>query len=150
MRKTNLLKGLVCGLLFTAVAGSAVMAGTGKDEYFIGTGTQKDNIVSNVGNYCFNADEDCFDVSAVSTHSTSKKFYVVASYTSYQNDKVQYLCTNTKVMTKGDKVACSILRDKRDPFSECHGRAVTWYGEQDYTGIRDDYTVIYNQRCKEK
>ena len=36
MRKTNVLKGLVCGLLFTAVAGSAVFAGTGQASYFIG------------------------------------------------------------------------------------------------------------------
>ena len=149
MRKTNVLKGLVCGLLFTAVAGSAVFAGTGQASYFIGNWTGAKGVEGSAGKYMATAWKDSFEVEAKSTTFQNRTFYVEATYRDWQTNRQYDISANSANLTNFMTVTTSILRDKADPFKNCVGRFITYNSNTVYSGIMDDYTIILKQRAND-
>lgn len=149
MRKTNVLKGLVCGLLFTAVAGSAVFAGTGQASYFIGNGTGAKGIEGNTGKYMVTAWNEYFEVEAKSTSFETRKFYVEATYRHADTGWQYEIATNSANLTNFMTVTTGLLRDKNDPTYSCCGKFIAYNSSTENSGIMDDYTIILKQRAND-
>ena len=146
MKRSNLIKGIISGLMLTTVLGSAVLANTDRIELYIGNGNYTETTTSYAGTYIAYAGDESFTLTSMSTSDTSRKFNVEAIYRNWYDDKMLYRDYETAILTNEKSIYASIGRDRTDVFRECYGRAVTFNSTQEYLGICDDYSFIFNQR----
>ena len=145
MRKTNVLKGLVCGLLFTAVAGSAVLAGSGNYTEFVGiNGTGFKRFVGSEGVYQAELrgtrDDGDFRVSASSRATSTKRYVLQAARIGAQSGATEEIDNEYRDMSRYNVLIAAIGRINMEEFSNYYGVATVKNGESDYSGICDSYT----------
>ena len=145
MRKTNVLKGLVCGLLFTAVAGSAVLAGSGNYTEFVGiNGTGFKRFVGSEGVYQAELrgtrDDGDFRVSASSTATSTKRYVVQSARLGVETGATQDIDIECADVSRYKVTISAIGRVYMEEFSDYYGVVTVKNGVSDYSGICDSYT----------
>ena len=117
MKKSNLIKGIVCGLMLTTVVGSTVFAGTFSDEIY---GYNKANIrkefYGSVGKYSGVGTQTSAYVIATN-NTVSSRLYKV-QYGKYHNGMNQYIqfVTNSDVLGLYGTVDATGEREYNDPY----------------------------------
>lgn len=139
-------KGIICGLLFTTIIGSAVYAGTGSavEEYAYEKNVSKQFIGSG-GVYTGTAGEQYVQSSVTSTSSSSRLYKVEVKW---KCNLAGYVCdfeADSEIMSRYQVLSVSIGRDSdMVQFSYVtNGKAYNSISEA--TGIADDYTYTIYQ-----
>ena len=151
MKRSNLVKGIICGLMLTTVMGTAVLAGTNSakiPEYFIGNGTTAKGEEGDTGMYIAVAAKEYFQVKAESTSFELRKFYIEANRKLWKTDCVQEMNASEKNMTRFMSFSTSVGRDRTDVMSSCEGRFIAYNSNHVHSGVLDDYTIVIHQRNK--
>ncbi len=100
MRRTNLIKGIVCGLMLTAVVGSTVFAGNFSDDvYGYKVKSIRKEYTGSVGSYSAVGTETSAYVIAVNNTVASRLYKV--QYGKYHNGMKQYVefITDSDILT---------------------------------------------------
>ena len=146
MRKSNLIKGIVCGLMLTAVVGSSVFAGTFSDEIY---GYNKANIrkefYGSVGQYSAVGTQTSAYVLATNNTASSRLYKV--QYGKYHNGMNQYIeyVTNSDVLDHYRTVTADGGRVYNDPFYSYLLVAYGYNSTAEATGQADYFRYYIEQ-----
>ena len=144
MRKTNLLKGLVCGLMLTTVLGSVAYAKTASGSSNVGRGNEKVIFYGDNGAYAMDLRSDALLLQTCS-QKYNKLCTLTASKVSYTGNKVEKSVVKSRVLNQYDELKVGITRVSNDPFSGYRGNAITYNSSSSVTGVMDDFTYTFYQ-----
>lgn len=144
MRKTNVIKGIICGLMLTTVLGSVAYAKTASDSSNVGRGTAKVTFYGGNGAYVMDLRSDGLLLQTCS-QNYNKLCTLTASKVSYTGNRVEKSVVKSKVLNRYDELKVGITRVSNDPFSGYRGNAITYNSSSSVTGIMDDFTYTFYQ-----
>lgn len=156
MRKTNLLKGVVCGLLFTVVAGSAVFAGT-----YNNTENQRNEMYysntynGTLGTYMAYGTKGASDpgspnkayANLKTQNTTGMPHMYTCSVYQYDEYKEEYDKSSVKtvVLSPGQNCVVSIPREYTNNYNEYYHHVSGYYYTNTTTVQLDDYSYTADQ-----
>lgn len=142
MRKTNLFKGIVCGLMFTALVGSAVYAGTGSGSAYGYNDTYvADIFYGDVGSYRTVATSELTNIYAKNTSNSSKMYYVEAQhYLSTTGDVIELDAVQEVLDENEISSKAYVIREYDDVYASYFTIGKGYYGASTATGLADYYT----------
>lgn len=152
MRKTNLIRGIICGLMLTTVLGSVVYAKTDTYSKYVGIdGKDRKTFTGTAGVYeaelrntSKNGD---FRVAATSTSKTQRIFTVEAVRTHYYAGKVYDRDVESEVIGKNRVIRAAIARNLWDEeFYDYRGTAKAYVNTFVYAGVSDNCTWTFYPR----
>ncbi len=147
MRKSNLFKGIVCGLMLTAVVGTTVFAGTvSRSANLKGVTTYSDTYAGDIG--AFNAYGTYYsgtktayaNLKAQNTYSNVYKFYGEVCewndiYNAYTDSD-----SETQQLAPGGTFTVTIIRDASYMYVDYYHHAKVYYSPYTDSVILDSYT----------
>ena len=147
MRRTNLVKTILCGLIGTIAMGTAVFAGTiNRDSYVRGKNSYSNSYKGTLGNYAAGGEENLAATSSQNLSGSSRWFsaqvyeYNVVTYSNEGKDVV------SKKVSNGSSINAEIDRDKNSKaYNYIHvgqGHASSEYSS---ATMLDNYTYIAKQ-----
>ena len=152
MRRSNLIKGVICGLMLTTVLGSVAYAKTDTYSKYVGingNGRKTFNGIAGVyeaelRNTSENGD---FRVAATSTSTTQRIFTVEAVRSHYYAGKVQDRDVESEVIGRNRVIRAAIGRNLWDEeFYDYRGTAKAYINTFVYAGLSDNYTWTFYPR----
>ena len=147
MRKTNLFKGIVCGLMLTAVVGTSVFAGNYSEEVY---GYKNANIrktyTGSVGIYTATGNQTSAGVIAVN-NSGHERFYKT-HYGRYHNGMDQYVefITDSDVVATYSSLQVNGPREYDNVFYSYSLTAYGYNSTAEATG-QADFFSFYIEQC---
>ena len=145
MRKTNLFKSIVCGLMLTTVLGSAVYAGTGSETVAAYKKNVNKSYFGAAGTYVTKGDSEWFILTSRSSSSSSKMYKVEVCEKHYISGQQSDIDGNWAFLRSGGKVEAAILRTWDDPFTIYVSTALTYNSTSESTGIQDNFRCTVEQ-----
>lgn len=147
MRRTNLVKTILCGLIGTIAMGTAVFAGTiNRESYVRGKNSYSNSYKGTLGNYAAGGEENLAATSSQNLSGSSRWFsaqvyeYNVVTYSNEGKDVV------SKKVSNGSSINAEIDRDKNSKaYNYIHvgqGHASSEYSS---ATMLDNYTYIAKQ-----
>ncbi|MGN0375349.1 MAG: hypothetical protein ACI4EN_07605 [Butyrivibrio sp.] len=145
--KKHLLKGIACGLLFAAVAGSAVYAGTGSyEEHGYNDSYMEKTFYGAAGRYQTIATDVYAKITATSTSSIYKLYKVEVHQEQCYTGQIADFNADSGVLKKNGTVEAVISRDCTDVFSHYVSTGTAYNSASEVTGIQDKYTYTIIQQ----
>ena len=149
MKRSNLVKGIICGLMLTTVIGSVAYAKTDSKAFFVGTLNKKYTFKGSNGEYVMDLGDEGLEVKAKSNSYTQKLCTLTARCFNYRTGYVIFEQANSKVLSKNDIMGAGVVRGEYEaPLIDYQGRAITYNSASSVTGILDDFTCTFHQRYR--
>ena len=152
MRKTNLLKGVVCGLMLTTVMGSVAYAKSDFYREYLGiNGNGSKEFTGSAGKYeaklTKTYNDGSFIVSAASSSSSYRYYSVEAKRVYYYDNDVFDIDSVWAVMKYEDRIEAAIARNYwSEEFDNYVGNVVVYNGTSTGTGVFDNFGWIFYAR----
>lgn len=113
MRKTNLVKTILCGLIGTIAMGTAVFAGTiNRESYVRGKNNYSNSYKGTLGNYAAGGEADTAATSAQNTSGSSRWFSVQVYEYNVVTNRDEGRDVLSKEVSNGSSINVEIDRDK--------------------------------------
>ena len=113
MRKTNLVKTILCGLIGTIAMGTAVFAGTiNRESYVRGKNNYSNSYKGTLGNYAAGGEADTAATSAQNTSGSSRWFSVQVYEYNVVTNRNEGRDVLSKEVSNGSSINVEIDRDK--------------------------------------
>lgn len=148
MRKTNLLKGVVCGLLFTVVASSAVFGKTRTvvEEKGLWITEIKDYLVGTVGKYEYTVTKKDTNLITTNTSTSSRLYRADAGCYNLTTGRSVAFYADSEILAKTGKLGAGITRNYGVNGFRYVSSARGYYGTHETTGIADSYSYTFYQK----
>jgi hypothetical protein len=146
MKRSNLIKGIVCGLMLTAVVGSTVFAGTVNRERFgYNVRNINDSYTGEVGVYQTVATFDVAGLKVVN-NTGSMRYYTLECdwYNSITGSMFDFVA-GSATLTPGTNTNKSIEREYDEPRYSYRLYGCGYYGTHTTSGLADKYTMVIDQ-----
>ena len=152
MKRSNLVKGILCGLMLTTVMGSVAFAKTDTYSEHVGiNNSHEKTFAGSVGRYTAQLRRDRYngDFRVIANSTTTKeKYYTVQSarmdkkgnYTVDSHGRAAILSKNGNK----NQIIAAVGRDPNEEFNCYYGCAITYNNASVYSGVCDDFSwTIY-------
>lgn len=142
MKRSNLIKGIVCGLMLTALAGSAVYAGTDSGRVYGYNDTYIAHIFyGDVGSYRTIANSERTSIYAKNTTSSYKMYYVEARhYLSTTGETIDIDAVQEVLALNELSSNAYVFREYSDVYASYITTGRGYNGASTATGVADYYT----------
>lgn len=147
MKRTNLFKGILCGLMLTAVASSVVFAAN-KDFGIYGykNGNMKHSFLGSVGVYSSEGTKTAFNTFAYNSTKNSRLFRIEASCKDIVSGNYPEFYADSGIISKGKKIGAGVYRDYKEKRFEYTAYARGYYGTHETSGVADTYKYTIFQK----
>lgn len=146
MAKKNLFKGIVCGLMLTAVVGSTVFAGTVNREIFgYNVRNINDTYSGDVGVYQTIATYDVAGLKVTNNTSSMRYYTLECDWFNSINGSMFDFEASSATLTPGGNADESIARDYSEPRYSYRIYGCGYYGTHTTSGLADKYTMTIDQ-----
>lgn len=146
MRKGNLFKGIVCGLMLTAVVGTAAFAGTVERSAMLkNVGTYSDYYSGDVGHYTASGTSTQCKLTTVNNTSSPRKYE--CSLRRYNTDTDTYDAGTTEVVTLAPGVnhVKTLTRDYDNKNYNYRNQVIGYLYTNTTSVVSDNYTYLVTQ-----
>ena len=147
MKRSNLIKGIISGLMLTTVLGSAVLAGVGSETFYVQYNNKEKVFYGSAGAYGMELEDDSFIVQTCSLSSSYKRCVLEARSVHHIAGYVVDNDVEAKDLMRYEGLSAGIFRDATNPFIDYIGYATTYNSASAVTGILDNYTCRFNQQA---
>lgn len=112
MKKTNLLKAVVCAIMITLVMTSTVLAGTASEEIFVrNVAAYTKNYSGAVGDYTLTGTSSSVRTIAANTSTGDKYFQCFVYRYNFTTETYDYQDVDSGVLANGERMSVEIGRD---------------------------------------
>ena len=146
IKRSNLIKGIIAGLMLTTVLGSAVLAGVGSESFYVQYNNKKKVFYGSAGAYGMELEDDGFIVQTCSNSAISRKCELSASQLYYYDNAAMNADFAVDNLIRYEGLVAAIGRYK-DPLFNYYGEATTYNTEIIATGILDKYSCTFYQQA---
>ena len=147
MKRSNLIKGIISGLMLTTVLGSAVLAGVGSETFYVQYNNKEKVFYGSAGAYGMKLEDDTFLVQTCSLSSSYKRCVLEARSVHHIAGYVMAYNVQARDLMRYEGLSTGIFRDATNPFIDYIGYATTYNSASTATGILDNYTCRFNQQA---
>lgn len=145
MRKINLFKSVVCGVLVSFILGTSVWAGTIERTIAArGVSEYSDYYSGTVGQYSVTGKSTISSLKVVNTSSSPKLFYAAARRYNQYTDSYDLGSTSSYVLTPGQYETKSVERDMNNTNYDYHHFAEGFYSTT--SSVRLDFYTFKAQQ----
>ena len=145
MINKKLIKGIVCGLMLTAVAGSAVYAGTGSETVSAYKKNVNKSYFGAAGTYVTQGNSEIFALTARSSSASNKLYKVEVCRRHYVSNQQTDIDADSKSLKSAGKIDAVIVREWDDVFSKYVSTATTYNSSSEITGVQDKFICTVEQ-----
>ncbi len=146
MRKTNLIKGIVCGLMLTAVVGSTAFAGTVKREVFgYNVKNINDTYTGTVGVYQAVITSDMAGLKVTNNTSSSRYYTLECDYYNSITGNLVDAEASSATLSPYTYTTEGIYRDYSEPRYSYRVYGCGYYGTHTTSGLADCYSFYIDQ-----